>query len=265
MNQKTTSIKKYWVFFVQNVNEYLTYRLKLFLGLFSNLIIPITMIWIFSSLPQSQFAGMTKAEIAKYYVLGSFLYQFVGSKADDFIKLAIQHGDLGRYLIKPVNFWLLVFIHDFSKRIIRFFISIPFLIIFASLVGVPLDFLRDLLSIQTLCILILSYSLIFFMSFSLGLLTFWVEEVWGLQNLKETGVKILSGLAIHYQFFPVVAVSVLQWLPFPYLIIWIVRFGFTGNIYFEIFVAIFWITTFYLLSLFLWRRGLKAYSGTGLY
>ncbi|MEK7127455.1 MAG: hypothetical protein AAB838_01885 [Patescibacteria group bacterium] len=95
-------MKKYWVFFVQNVSEYTTYRLKLFLGLFSNLIIPVTMIWIFSSLPQSQFAGMTKEEIAKYYVLASFLYAFVGSKVDDFVKTSIQHGDLGRYLIKPL-------------------------------------------------------------------------------------------------------------------------------------------------------------------
>ena len=258
-------MKKYWVFFVQNVSEYTTYRLKLFLGLFSNLIIPVTMIWIFSSLPQSQFAGMTKEEIAKYYVLASFLYAFVGSKVDDFVKTSIQHGDLGRYLIKPVNFWILAFINDFSIRFIRLIVSFPILILFAVLVGVPLNILKDLFSLTTVFVLGLSYTLSFFMSFCLGLLTFWVEEVWGLQHLKETGVKLLSGLALPYQFFPAVAVSVLQWLPFPYLVIWLIRFGFTGNVLFEISIVIFWITGFYLLGLFMWRRGLKIYSGLGLY
>jgi len=259
------SVRKYWEYFVQNINEYLAYRLRLFLSLASNLIVPITMIWIFSSLPQSQIAGMTKLEIVRYYVLGSFFYSFTNAKVDEFVKTSIQHGELGRYLIKPVNFWILAFINDFSLRFIRLLISLPIIFIFAMIVGLPLNFLKTIISPTVAIVLVLSYLLSFLFSFSLGLLTFWVEEVWGLQNLKDTAIKILSGLAIPYQFFPIAVVALLKWLPFPYLVIWPLRIGFTGNFLTEVLIACVWVVIFYLLGVWLWRRGLNIYGATGLY
>jgi len=111
----------------------------------------------------------------------------------------------------------------------------------------------------------ISFLIAFSFSFSLGLLTFWVEEVWGIQNVKEVAIVLLGGVALPYYFFPLALQKFLTFTPFPYMINWPLRKGFSGSLTFEFIMALSWLLIFTLISIFLWKRGIKKYSALGTY
>lgn len=258
-------MKKYWVYFLQTINEFLTYRFRFFYTAFSQFITPLTMMWVFSALPGNKFAGMTKEEIMIYYLSTSFLALFMNSKADDHVKTSIQQGGLGICLTQPIHFWIISLIQDSSRRIIRLLICLPFFLAILYFSGKGPDIIFSNFSFQMLPIIITSLILTFTFSFTFGLTTFWLGELWGWQNLKEILVILLSGIALPYQFFPEKMVSFLKYTPFPYFTAWTLRAGFTGSIYFEFLVAVVWIIVFCSLGRILWFRGLRIYSGMNLY
>lgn len=256
-------MKKYWVFFLQTLNDFLVYRARFVFTTFFQFITPLTMIWVFTSLSGSQFAGMSKQNIISYYVFVSLLGLTMTSKVDDYVKLAIQQGDFGKYMLKPVAFWLISLITDLSRRIIRMSLSVPIFLLILFATRTNLAFQGN--PFNLVIVISLSLVLTFVFSYSFGLLTFYFEELWGWQNLRDITVVLLSGVILPYQFFPDAMIKILKWSPFPYLVAWPLRIGFTGNFYFEIAVSLSWITIFLFLGNLLWKKGLKIYSALGLY
>ena len=256
-------MRKYWYFFLQTLKDFLAYRARFIFTTIFQFVTPLTMIWVFISLPGNQFSGMGKHQIISYYVFVSFLGLFMTSKVDDFIKLAIQQGDLGKYMLKPVKFWLISLITDLSRRIVRLVIGTPIFLAILYSSGANLLLSGDIPKLVTA--IALSLILAYTFSYFFGLLTFWFEELWGWQNLRDVAVVLLSGVILPYQFFPNNMLEILKWSPFPYLVAWPLRIGFTGNFYFEIIVSLLWIATFYILGNIFWKKGLKIYSALGLY
>jgi ABC-2 type transport system permease protein len=113
--------------------------------------------------------------------------------------------------------------------------------------------------------MVISFLIAFSFSFVVGLLTFWVEEVWGLQNVKDVSIVLLGGVALPYYFFPITLQKILVFTPYPYLVNWPLRKGFSGNLLLEFIMAVFWLVTFLLLGQLLWKKGLKKYSALGTY
>jgi len=128
-------MRKYWEFFLQNLNTDLIYRAKFVLSFATHFIVPFTMICIFISLPGNKFAGMTKDQLISYYVFSSFLLLLLDPRIDDSVKTSIQHGDFGRYLIKPIKYWALAVIEDLSHKIIRLVMGMPVLLILVLVSG----------------------------------------------------------------------------------------------------------------------------------
>lgn len=255
---------KYIVFLLQNSHDFLVYRMRLFIIVFTSFIAPIVMMWVLSSLPGKIINGANREQIITYYLTTSILYLFMNSKIDSFVKEAIQQGELATYLIKPVSFWLVAFVKDISGRIIRLVFGLPIFILL--LLAYSQSFKLNLSDLGLTSIMImLSFLIAFTFSFSLGLLTFWIEEVWGLQNVKEVSVVLLGGVALPYYFFPEALQRVLTYTPFPYLVNWPLRKGFSGNLALEFTMAVCWLIIFTAISMILWRKGLKKYSALGTY
>ena len=258
-------MQKYWVFFLQNVHDFLIYRVRLLLVVVSEFVAPLVMIWLFTGLAARHVSGMTKEQLLSYYLFTSILFLFTHSNIDSFVSTAIQHGELAGYLVKPLHFWLVAFIKDFSSRILKLIIGLPFFIVLVVVYSKFSFHFSVFDLITTLAIITLSFLLSFALAFSLGLLTFWVEEVWGFQNLEEVMVALLGGVALPYQFFPIWLQKFLQFTPFPYLVNWAVRKGFTGNLLFEFMMAMIWLFILSNLAIWMWKKGIKKYSALGTY
>lgn len=223
---------------------------------------PLVMILIFSALPGTKFAGMEKEQLINYYFVSGLLYVVINSTIDSYVKYSIYLGSISTFLVKPVHFWLNTLARDLSNISVRVLLGMPFFVVY-------LLTLRPVISLTPtiffdLFLIIISYTLSFLISYNLGLMSFWVEELWGFQNLKDVMVVLLGGVLLPYQFFPDQLQKVLVWLPFPYLVNWPLRIGFSGNVFFEIIVALLWVTVLFKTSNLLWSKGIKKYTAVGM-
>lgn len=256
---------KYLVFMIQNAHDFLTYRLRLFITVLNQFAMPLVMLFILSNLPGKAVAGASKQQLTYYFILTAILYLFTNSDIDSFVKEAIQQGELATYLIKPVHFWLVALSRDLSQRLLKLVLGIPVFIILLIFYFNSLHLPSYNNLPLTLLTLTLSFLLSFAISFTVGLLAFWLEEVWGVQNLKRVAILFLGGAALPYYFFPAYLQKILIYTPFPYLVNWSIRKGFSGNLLIELSSASFWLLFFSILNFYLWKTGLKKYSALGTY
>ena len=249
--------------FLQYVHEMLTYRLRIILMVISNFATPIVMLLVLQSIDNR--SGLSTQQLVSYYIFTTILALSMRSRVDEFVQESIEEGGLATYLIRPVHFWLIALTNDLSSRILKLLFGIP---VFLVLLFIYSRIHISVSWISTLTIagmILLSFSLSFTFSFMIGLLAFWIEELWGLQNLKDVMIILLGGIALPYQFFPVWLQKSLVYTPFPYLINWPLRKGFTGSFTLEVIITLVWILTFALLSKLFWQTGLKKYSALGTY
>jgi ABC-2 type transport system permease protein len=258
-------MNKYFVFFLQNTHDFLVYRLRLFVIVFSSFVAPLVIMLILSTIPGRLVNGMSKEQIITYYLVTSILFVFMNSKIDYFVKEAIQQGELAVYLIKPIHFWIVALIKDLSGRFIRLIFGIPIFILVLFLYRDSIHFSLNSNVVFIIPMLGISFLLVFAFSFAVGLLAFWLEEVWGLQNVKDVSLILLGGVALPYSFFPEVLRTILVFTPFPYFINWPLRQGFSGNFTMEVIIALSWLFIFILLNIWLWKKGLRRYSALGSY
>lgn len=99
-----------------------------------------------------------------------------------------------------------------------------------------------------------------------GLLAFWHEETWSLNVCLRFIAAFLSGSLLPLDFYPEALTKILLWTPFPYLIYFPVK-GLMGEpIDFGPVYLILggWIIGLSLFMGWLWKRGLKFYTGSGI-
>jgi ABC-2 type transport system permease protein len=245
-----------------NFNELMSYRLRLVFMVISQFISPLVMILVFTSLNLTSQYPTGQQNLISYYIFTSLIYLFTNSNIDDYLVLLIQEGGLATYLLKPMSFWQVALTRDLSIRIFKLFLGLPLIILAIFLTSTNLTFSLSNLP-YLLFTLIISYALTFFFSFSVGLLAIWIEEIWGLQNLKNVSIIILSGVVLPSQIFPATLQNILIYTPFPYLINWSIRLGFTGSITKEFLIASIWTLIFYLIARFTWTKCIKKYSAFG--
>lgn len=256
-------MKKYLGYFKQCLYDYSAYKIRFVILIFSQAVSPLVIMFVLYNLSSTENSVMSKDQIITYYLFTSVLYIFMRSSIDGFLKAEIKEGGLAGSLIKPLGYWKLIFIRDLSFRLVKFLAIIPFLLIFLIL-STNINFEINLINIFYVSTsLVITYLIASFFAMSVGFLTFFLEEIWGIQNLKHIVVLLLGGVALPYEFFPESFRNFLVYTPFPYLVNWPLRYGYSGNLALEYVSALFWMFALLYLSLFVWNQGLKKYSGMG--
>jgi ABC-2 type transport system permease protein len=106
----------------------------------------------------------------------------------------------------------------------------------------------------------------FSLQYLIGLMTFWLEETWVLAVIAETIIQLLSGNIIPLDLFPEWAATMLSYTPFPYVTFIPVKtfMGAGGGFLTAIANIVFWTAMLNALILFVWKKGLKLYTGAGM-
>ena len=200
---------------------------------------------------------MTRGEIISFYVMTSLLFLIIKSSADDIISEFILEGGLAKYLVKPINIWGVVIIRDIAKRLAKFTLGIPVFVLLINLTGTQID-----VNILFFVKVILAYILTFLVASSVGLLGFWLEETWGLQNFYDVSARFLGGGVLPYSFFPIIFKNVLVFTPFFYMLSWPLNRQFIIS---EFMICLSLIAAMLLLVYFMWKNGIKRYNALGVY
>jgi ABC-2 type transport system permease protein len=111
----------------------------------------------------------------------------------------------------------------------------------------------------------LTFALRFLMQYTFALLAFWTERASAIEEFWNLFYLFLSGMIAPLEVFPPGVREVALWTPFPYLVHFPVAIliGLPVDIVRGVLVMLGWSLLFFIGNRWLWRRGLKQYSGMG--
>jgi ABC-2 type transport system permease protein len=253
--------------------ERMAYRTNLFLEVFGGILasVIVVVLWkaIFRGAGTDQVGGYSLPEMVTYLLGAGLINSFILTTAEHpEASEAIQGGDLSGILIRPMNPHLFWFARDLGNK------GFYLLLGFAGYLAV-LALFRDLLLPPPgpghLLLFLFSVGLAavvqFFVFQVLGLLSFWMENTYGIRFAARVVMEVVAGAIIPLSFFPRILHDLFLLLPFPLMIYLPMRI-YLGKIPleqvpFELGKGVIWIVMLVLLYRHLWVRGVRQYVSMG--
>jgi ABC-2 type transport system permease protein len=242
----------------------LEYRAELLFWVLSGTLPLILMgVWVEAS-EQGQF-GLSPTEFIRYFLAVFLVRQFSVVWVIWEFEREIVEGKLSLRLLQPLDpGW-----HHLASHFAERFARLPFAIILIGLFFALYPQAIWFPSIPTLLLSILlvflAFILRFVMQYTMSMFAFWTERANALEQFFFLFYLFLSGLIAPLEMFPPILRQIVEWTPFPYMIYFpaSVLVGLPVNLGKGLFVTLGWIALSFGLNRWLWRKGLKQYSGMG--
>jgi ABC-2 type transport system permease protein len=204
-----------------------------------------------------------------YYLLVPLTGRLMRGNEMGIVSDDIYDGGLTRYLVYPVSFLQYKYISHLAFALIA---TLQLLVAFGAfvwLVGTPPESHLGLVQLGMGLVAALIGSLLFFLMLAaVEMVSFWQENVWSLSVMLKFVLMLLGGGLLPIAFFPKDFQPVLAQLPFTYVASfpvdcmmglisparWVTGMG----------IAAAWIAVFAAIAGWVWRRGVRQYSGVGL-
>jgi len=196
----------------------LAYRLRYYTGIvtYSVFIAVHYFIWraVYASSSERIINGFTLSEMITYVAVGWVSRSLYFSDVDEEVDDLVKSGQIGVYLLRPVNFqWMLIF-QAFGGLLFRascFALPLGLVILMLFPVAPP----SSLLSLGGYLLSTFLGFLVFAQfNFLIGLLAFSLKSIQGIVRAKYYLVQLFSGLLLPIAFFPESVQSVLRFFPF---------------------------------------------------
>ncbi|HBE20428.1 MAG TPA: multidrug ABC transporter permease [Cyanobacteria bacterium UBA11149] len=242
----------------------LEYRAEIFLWALSGSL-PLIMMGVWIEASQGGQFSLAAGDFARYFLAVFIIRQFtVVWVIWDFEKEVLQ-GQLSHRLLQPIDpVWHHVATH-ISERIAR----IPFIVALVALFFLlyPQAFwLPSLSNLLLFCVtVVMAFALRFLMQYTYALFAFWTERASAIEQFLFLLHLFLSGMIAPLEVFPDAVREVALWTPFPYMINFpaSVLIGLPVDLGRAFLVMWGWGLFFFVTNRWLWRKGLKHYSGMG--
>ena len=208
----------------------LEYRAELFLWALSGAL-PFILMGVWMQAAEIGQFGLKSIDFARYFLAAFIVRQTnVVWVIWEFEKEVVQ-GTLSNRLLQPLDpVW-----HHFASHVAERFARLPFV-----------------------CGLVLLF-------FALYPQAFWLERASAIEQFWFLLYLFLSGLAAPLEVFPAPVREVVLWTPFPYFIHFpaSILIGLPVDVGRGLLVMLGWAAVFFVWNRWLWRQGLKQYSGMG--
>ncbi len=261
---------KYYTGFKLQVIKHVTYRARVIIWFLVDigqfLILPF--LWLAIYAGKSEIQGFTTEDIVTYYILMAFISLSTSCHAGEYIQKDIRKGELNKFITKPLSYSFRMATTGYSYNFVATCFVIPVIILFSILfpeyITFPNSFFTIILFIISLfCAAVISclFHLI------IGFTTFWLEQNGVAMQMRSILEKVFGGELAPLSFYPTFLQHIAFVLPFQYIAF------FPAQIYLEKIVPIEigkhflfiigWIVFLTIISLVLWKRGLKRYEAPG--
>jgi ABC-2 type transport system permease protein len=268
-----------WMIVKTALAEKLAYRGDFALGTLMRFLPIITQIFlwwaVFESLsPQDptsgRISGYSFHDMVAYYLLtmvGRAFSSMPGLSSS--IAKTIRDGEIKRYLVQPIDLLSFLFWSRVAHKLAYYAVALgPFVLVFFLCRGYFTSGWPDLLTLGCfIASLILSFSLGFYLEACLGLVGFWMLEVSSLLFVYMLFQFFLSGHMFPLDLLPAPFDTIVNYLPIKYLA-YFPAAVFLGKIQgaalaIDMAMLVMWVVFFYLMSRWIFARGLVRYSGFG--
>jgi ABC-2 type transport system permease protein len=199
----------------------LAYRLRYFTGILTYFLFVSVHYFIWNAVYHQSGSsgdmvinGYTLSEMVTYVSVGWIARSLYFSNIDEVIDDMVRSGEIGIYLIRPVNFQIMLFAQAIGESLFRLiFFTFPIGLVLWLCFPIALPVSGSAMVFFLLALLI-GFFILAEMNFIIGLLAFRFKSIEGLMRAKYYLVQLLSGLLIPLSFFPPALEKILDYLPF---------------------------------------------------
>ncbi len=242
----------------------LEYRAEIFLWALSNSL-PIILMGVWIKAAQSGNFGLNTQDFARYFFSIFFVRQFTTIWVIWEFEREVLDGRLSFRLLQPIDpVW-----HHVARHLAEKMTRLPLILAFCTLFFVlypQAAWLPKMSDIFFCAVAIaLAFILRFAIQYTFAMLAFWTERASAIQQFWYLFYIFLSGTIAPLEVFPPTVRQIVEFTPFPYMMHFpaAILTGLDVDIASSIGITIGWTILFLFLNRWLWRKGLKQYSGMG--
>ena len=197
----------------------LAYRLRYYMGILTYLLFVSVHYFIWQAVyagkgPGAALNGFTLEEMVTYVAVGWIARSFYFSNIDEEVDDIVTSGQVGNYLIRPVDFQVMLYARAIGESLFRLlFFCVPILLVVTWVFPIAAPASSEaflLFSLST----VLGFFVLAGINFTIGLSAFYLKSIRGLMRAKYFIVQLFSGLLLPISFFPQWLRSVVDLLPF---------------------------------------------------
>lgn len=246
----------------------LEYRSETVVRILIALISMISMYYLWNDVfaERAVMAGYSKEQVVTYYLLVSFIFAALYAAVP--VSEEIQEGRFSMYLLRPANYLWFNYWQSLARRVFRFLMGLPVLLIFFWLFREHLYFVTNPASYVFLFVSCLgAINILFLIDLLQNLGEFWVTNIDSWSMLVNGITMFFAGAMIPLSLLPTSFRIVSDWLPFRYAGTFLVD-GFLGKLSWTemgwgLLIQAFWTLVMLGLTTIVWRRGLRRYEAYG--
>ncbi len=261
-------LKIYLPFAANELKRQMAYKgafyLFILVSLFGSFISYFLWMAIYGSTPNATIGNLTRNEMVVYifmvYVTSSIVtISISGEVSDDVVK-----GTVAMNLIKPIDYRLSLIARALGDVVYRFLAPSVFIWIGLEIYKVKVLGM-ELVSIQTICIYLLSCMMSFLIyvlfDFCFGMVAFFTTYIFGMLMSRNALLSFLTGQLIPISLFPEALQRVFDFLPFSSMIytpvmIYLEKYT-EAELMFVLLRQAVWIVILYVLGSIIWKRVTK--------
>lgn len=261
-------MKKYWVRFLSALQSEFQYRANLVMWMVVGAIGPIvmTLVWFAVLREKGSVGGYGQSDFVLYYLLTTVGWYIVGGEFARPVGTAIRSGDINKSLLQPFDVILGKAVWEQAWKVLSLILSLPAV---AFILYVSRDFLSYTWHPENLPYILLSLlggAIIFaIMQAIVGILAFWVTEIWPFAEMNYMLLELLGGMLAPISLLPPLVQTISAYLPFRYIFYEPVAIvlGKTADPVWVIARQGVFIVLLFVLYKIMWRAGLKRYEAIG--
>lgn len=224
---------------------------------------------IFKKNNATEIAGYTFSMMVMYYVFAAFAGRIIRGNERMIVATDIYEGGLTKYLLYPINYVMVNFAQGLAYNtltIVQFILGITLMYF---IFGIPEDYTfapsNFLMGISTCIIASCFY---FVMYVAIDYFAFWADTVWSLSVMYRFIAQFMSGIYVPLEMFPEAFRKIAYMTPFPYIgsepiKMFLGRSSWEQWLHTNFMIAL-WIMPAAFCLNFIWRKGLKTYTGVGI-
>jgi ABC-2 type transport system permease protein len=240
------------------------YRAELLFWVLSGSL-PLILMGVWFQAAQGGQFGLSPVDFARYFLATFLVRQFTVVWVIWEFEREVLEGKLSFRLLQPLDpIWHHWFSH-LAERFARLPFAIALVVLFFLLY--PTAFWIPSLTHLALFLVVvhLAFALRFLIQYTLALMAFWTERASALEEFWMLFYLFLSGLIAPLEVFPPIVKTIALYTPFPYLLHFpaSILVGIPINVGQGLLVMLGWSVFFGLINRWLWRKGLRQYSGMG--
>ena len=240
------------------------YRAELMLWVLANSL-PLIMMGVWTQAAQGGQFALSSLDFARYFISVFFVRQLtIVWVIWEFEKEVVQ-GKLSPRLLQPIDpLW-----HHVASHLAERLARLPFtgLLLGLFFILYPQALWWPGLSAIGLCLMTiaLAFTLRFIIQYTFAMFAFWTERATAIEQVWYLFYLFLSGMIAPLELYPDIVKTIALWTPFPYLVYFPAGLlvGLPVEVGKGFGVMLVWCGLGVITNRWLWRRGLKHYSGMG--